>query len=89
MRNPRAPGQVVAASKAHTWREGVTSIIKVLNRRAAGMGYTFQVSKYMNGYHFHFKVYQWGIFFTQKVYEWEQFLLLEVYEWYVLTSPSI
>ena len=62
---------------------------KGIYRRAARMGYTFHVSKYMNGYYFHFKRISM-IFFTQEVYEWEQFLLLEVNEWVCfLTSPSI
>ena len=35
-------------------------------RCAAGMGYTFQASKYMNGYHFHIKNISMGYLFHQK-----------------------
>ena len=41
---------------------------KGIYRRAAGMGYTFQASKYMNGYHFHFKSISMGYFFSPKKY---------------------
>ena len=51
---------------------GGTSIIKVYTDRcAAGMGYTFQASKCMNG--FHLKSIWMGYIFTQKVYEWIKF----------------
>ena len=62
---------------------------KDIYRRAAGMGYTSQASKYMNGYHFHFKSISLGYFFhlkrkekfeKKKVYESIQFRLWELGE---------
>ena len=35
-------------------------------RCAAGTGYTFQASKYMNGYHFHLKSISMGYLFRSK-----------------------
>ena len=42
---------------------------KGIYRCAAGMGYTFQASQYMNGYHFHLKSIWMGYLFRSKVYE--------------------
>ena len=63
---------------------------KGIYRCAAGMGYTFQASQYMNGYHFHIKSISMGYLFHPKsiwmgkiwkiVYEWGQFSKI-VYEW--------
>ena len=63
---------------------------KGIYRCAAGMGYTFQVSQYMNGYHFYIKSIIMGYLFHPKsiwmgkiwkiVYEWGQFSKM-VYEW--------
>ena len=63
---------------------------KGIYRCAAGMGYTFQASKYMNGYHFHIKsISMWYLFYPKSiwmgkfwkiVYEWGQFWKI-VYEW--------
>ena len=39
---------------------------KGIYRRAAGMGYTFQASKYMKGYHFHSKSISMGYLFHPK-----------------------
>ena len=57
---------------------------------AAGMGYTFQASQYMNGYNFYIKSISMGYLFHPKsiwmgkiwkiVYEWGQFSKI-VYEW--------
>ena len=63
---------------------------KGIHRCAAGMGYTFQASQYMNGYHFYIKSISMGYLFHPKgiwmgkiwkiVYEWGQFSKI-VYEW--------
>ena len=63
---------------------------KGIYRCAAGMGYTFQASQYMNGYHFYIKSISMGYLFHPKsiwmgkiwkiVYEWGQFSKI-VYEW--------
>ena len=63
---------------------------KGIYRCAAGMGYTFQASQYMNGYHFYIKSISMGYLFNPKsiwmgkiwkiVYEWGQFSKI-VYEW--------
>ena len=63
---------------------------KGIYRCAAGMGYIFQVSQYMNGYHFYIKSISMGYLFHPKsiwmgkiwkiVYEWGQFSKI-VYEW--------
>ena len=45
---------------------GGVTILKRIYRRAAGMGYTFQASKYMNGYHFQFKSISMGYLFHPK-----------------------
>ena len=47
--------------------------LTIIYRSAAGMGYTFQASKYMNGYHFHIKNISMGYLFHQKIYEWVKF----------------
>ena len=47
-------------------RGGGNLYYKGLYRCAAGMGYTFQVSKYMNGYHFHLKNISMGYLFHSK-----------------------
>ena len=39
---------------------------KGIYRCAAGMGYIFQASKYMNGYHFHLKSISMGYLFRSK-----------------------
>ena len=63
---------------------------KGIYRCAAGMGYTFQASRYMNGYNFFIKSISVGYLFHPKsiwmgkiwkiVYEWGQFSKI-VYEW--------
>ena len=69
---------------------GVNFHYKGIYRCAAGMGYTFQASQYMNGYHFYIKSISIGYLFQPKsiwmgkiwkiVYEWGQFSKI-VYEW--------
>ena len=68
---------------------GVNFHYKGIYRCAAGMGYIFQASQYMNGYHFCIKSISMGYLFHPKsiwmgiwkiVYEWGQFSKI-VYEW--------
>ena len=69
---------------------GINFHYKGIYRCAAGMGYTFQASQYMNGYHFYIKSISMGYLFHPKsiwmgtiwkmVYEWGQFSKI-VYEW--------
>ena len=79
-----------ATTVTRLWPTGGNFHYKGICRCAAGMGYTFQASQYMNGYHFYIKSISMGYLFHPKsiwmvkiwkiVYEWGQFSKI-VYEW--------
>ena len=62
---------------------------KGIYRRAAGMGYTFQASMYMNGYHFHFKRISMGYLFHPKSIWMGTIAIGSIWMGMFLTSPSI
>ena len=80
----------IFAYSVHFHHGGGNFHYKGIYRCAAGIGYIFQASQYMNGYHFYIKSISMGYLFHPKsiwmgkiwkiVYEWGQFSKI-VYEW--------
>ena len=62
----------------------------IIYRRGAGMGYTFQASKYINEYHFLFKSISMGyLFHSKSIWMGTIFAIGSIWMGMFLTSPSI
>ena len=67
-KGPRDFSKFASCNLKGTWGGGGGGNFhyKGIYRCAAGMGYTFQASQYMNGYHFHIKSISMGYLFHPK-----------------------